>query len=389
MSASRPAYFDYHATTPLDPRVLERMMPFLTDAFGNASSKHHSYGWFASDSVELAREQVADLLGATAREIVFTSGATESNNLAILGAARARGTGHVITQATEHKAVLDVVQALESEGFAVTVLPVDASGRVSANAVEGAIREDTFLVSVMHANNEVGTVHDLASIGQVCRAHGVWLHSDAAQTAGKLPIDLSSWPVDLLSLSAHKFYGPKGVGALFVRRRAPRVTLAPSFFGGGHERGLRSGTLNVPAIVGLGAAAALAFEEMGEESARVQALRDTLEARLLERVPTARVFGPKDRLHNNLNMWFPGVAADALLGRARAVAASSGSACSSTSLEPSHVLKAMGFGADEIQGAVRLSLGRFSEATDVDRAVESLVRAYEDLLSQSTGNRVD
>ncbi len=377
---SKPVYLDYHATTPLDPRVLERMMPFLTDAFGNASSKHHSYGWFAAEAVEAAREQVASLVGATAREIVFTSGATESNNIAILGVAQARGGGHFVTQATEHKAVLDVFEVLRAQGCEVTVLPVDGEGRLHSDAVREALREDTRLVSVMHANNEVGTVHDLEAIGAACRERGVWLHCDAAQTVGKLPIDLSTLPVDLLSVSAHKLYGPKGVGALYLRRRGPRVTVEPLMVGGGHERGIRSGTLNVPGIVGLGAAAALAGAEMVEEAARVRVLRERLETGLLGRIAGVSRNGPDERLWNNLNMAFPDVEADALLGRARGVAASSGSACTSASLEPSHVLRAMGLEEGRIRGAVRLSLGRFSVEEDVDRAIEALAGAHESLL---------
>lgn len=373
-------YLDHHATTPLDPRVLERMMPFLTDSFGNASSKHHAYGWFAAEAVEVAREQVATLIGGSAREVVFTSGATESINIALKGAALARATigRHVITQATEHKAVLDVLGALD--GFDVTVLDVDGEGRVDPDQVVRAMRPETTLVSVMHANNEVGTLQDLAAIGQACRARGVWFHVDAAQTAGKVPIDLGALPVDLLSLSGHKFYGPKGVGALYLRRRNPRVTLHATVHGGGHERNVRSGTLNVPGIVGLGAASAFARAEMSERSERVRALRDRLEAGLLAVAPDALVHGPDDRLFNNLNLSFPGVAADALLAEARGVAASTGSACTSASLEPSHVLRAMGVAPESVASAVRLSPGRESTESDIDEAVKSLGESYKKLL---------
>lgn len=374
--ASRPVYLDNQATTPLDRRVLEAMMPFLTDAFGNASSKHHSYGWFAAESVDVARARLAALLGATPQEIVFTSGATESNNLALKGVARRFPGCHIVTQATEHKAVLDVVGELEREGHDVTVLGVDEFGRIDLDALRAALRSETRLVSIMHGNNEIGTVHDLQAIGELCRSNDAFLHTDATQTAARVPIDLRELPVDLLSMSAHKLYGPQGVGALYVRRRAPRVVLEPLVHGGGHERSLRSGTLNVPGIVGLGAAVGLAEREMVDDAERGRRQRDELERRLLESIPGLRINGPPKRLYCNLNVAFPGASADALLLEAREVAASTGSACSSASLETSHVLRAMGFDEERVGSSVRLSIGRFTSDEDIVRAGQALSDAY-------------
>lgn len=371
----RIAYLDHQATTPLDSRVLDRMMPFLTEQFGNASSQQHSLGWFAAEAVEVAREQVAALLGATPHEIVFTSGATESNNMAILGTLRARVSvgAHVVTQATEHKAVLDVVAAGSDS---VTILPVNGQGWVDPEDVIRALRKDTVLVSIMHANNEVGTIQDLDSIGAACRERGIWFHTDAAQTVGKLSVDLKSSPIDLLSLSAHKLYGPKGVGALYMRRRSPRVKIEPLMWGGGHERGIRSGTLNVAGIAGLGAAAEFAGQELAEEQSRVRSLRDRLEAGLRASIPEMVVHGSPERLFNNLNVSLPGVAADALLLETREVAASTGSACTSASRTLSHVLRAMGLPDAYVSSSVRLSPGRGTCSEDIDLAIEAIVRCY-------------
>lgn len=376
LMAARPIYLDNQATTPIDPRVLEAMMPFLTDAFGNASSKHHRYGWFAAEAVDVARNRLAELLGATPQEIVFTSGATESNNLALKGVARRFPGCHIVTQATEHKAVLDVVGELKREGHSVTVLGVDEFGHIDLEALRDALRAETRLVSIMHGNNEVGTVHDLQSVGELCRDNDTFLHTDATQTVGRVPIDLRELPVDLLSMSAHKLYGPKGVGALYVRRRAPRVVLEPLLHGGGHERAMRSGTLNVPGIVGLGAAAELADSEMAEDALRGRRQRDDLERRLRDAVSGLRVNGPSERLYCNLNVSFPGASADALLLEAREIAASTGSACSSASLETSHVLRAMGFDEERVSSSVRLSVGRFTSDEDIVRAGQALADAY-------------
>lgn len=360
------------------------MLPFLKDAFGNAASKHHAYGWFAAEAVEVAREELASLLGVTGRELVFTSGATESINLAIQGTARRFPGCHIITQATEHKAVLDVVTELERRGHTVSIVSVDPDGRVYPDELEAAFRDETRIVSIMHGNNEIGTLQDLEMIGDFCRSRDSWFHVDASQTVGKLPLDLRKLPVDLLSLSGHKFYGPKGVGALFLRRRDPRVTIEAISFGGGHERGLRSGTLNVPAIVGLGAAAALAAEHLGEDAKRGIKLRDKLERKLRDQIPEIQIQGPTDRLYCNLNAIFPEVDAEALLLGAREVAASTGSACSSASLEPSHVLRAIGLPLEAARSAVRFSVGRFTTEDDVERAATSLIRSYRELVSTSS-----
>ncbi len=366
-----PIYMDNHATTPVDPRVLDAMLPYFGEVFGNAASKSHSFGWRAEEAVEAAREQVARLIGATAREIVWTSGATESNNLAIKGAAqfhRAKGR-HLVTCATEHKAVLDSMQALEREGFEVTVLGVGRDGRLDPEAVRAALRPDTVLVSVMHANNETGVVHPIEEIGAITRAAGVLLHTDAVQSAGKIPFDVEAANVDLASLSAHKFYGPKGVGALYVRRR-PRARLQPQMDGGGHERGLRSGTLNVPGIVGMGRAAELALAERDAEAPRVLALRERLRAGLEAGLDLVTVNGSlAHRLPGNLNVSFAYVEGEAMMMAIKDVAVSSGSACTSASLEPSYVLRAMGVSDDLAHSSIRFGLGRFNTAEEVDHVV--------------------
>ena len=339
----KPIYLDYAATTPVDPRVVQQMVPYLYEQFGNPASRSHAYGWAAEEAVEIARESVAQLIGADPREIAWTSGATESNNLAIKGAAhfhKARGK-HLITLKTEHKAVLDTMRELEREGFEVSVLDVQADGLLDLAVLRAAIRPDTVLVSVMHVNNEIGVIQDIAAIGRLCRERGVLFHVDAAQSAGKVPIDLHTLPVDLMSLSAHKVYGPKGIGALYVRRK-PRVRIESQMHGGGHERGLRSGTLPTHQIVGMGAAYRLAHECMGAESERIRALRDRLLAGA-QAIPEVRVNGHlEQRVPHNLNLSFQFVEGESLLMGVKGIAVSSGSACTSASLEPSYVLRALG-----------------------------------------------
>jgi cysteine desulfurase len=366
---------DCHSTTPVDPRVLEVMLPYFTERFGNAASKSHSFGWKAEEAVEEAREEVARLIGATAREIVWTSGATESDNLAVKGVARfhaAKGR-HLVTTAIEHKAVLDPMAALGREGFEVTVLPVGEDGIVDPEAVRAAIRADTVLVSVMHANNEVGTVQPLEEIGRITREKGVLLHTDAVQSLGRIPFDVEALNADLVSLSAHKMYGPKGVGALYVRRR-PRARLVAQIDGGGHERGYRSGTLNVPGIVGFGKAAALAREEMPAEAPRLLALRERLRRAIQAGLDRVTVNGSLERrLPGNLNLSFAHVEGEALLIAMKDVAVSSGSACTSASLEPSYVLRAMGVPDDLAHSSIRFGLGRFNTEEEVDHAARLVV----------------
>ena len=366
---SRTIYMDSHATTRVDPRVVEAMMPFFSEEYGNASSKTHAYGWRAAEAVTAARVQVARVIGADPKEILFTSGATESNNLAIFGVVGADdgGRDHVITGATEHPAVLDAVRTLEGRGIRVTVLGVDRYGRVDPRELRRAITDRTALVSLMYANNEVGTLHPIREIGAVCKEMGILFHTDAAQAVGKVPVDVQEMGIDLLSISAHKVYGPKGVGALYVRRRHPRVILGPMLHGGGQERSIRPGTLNVPGIVGQGAALEIAAAGMAEESRRVAALRDRLERGILGRVDQVRVNGdPKDRLPQNLNMSFAYVEGESLVMALDDVALSSGSACTSDSREPSHVLRAMGLSDDAAQTSIRFGLGRFNTEQEVD-----------------------
>jgi cysteine desulfurase len=377
MPSATPIYLDHHATTPLDPRVLEAMLPYLREEFGNAASRTHAWGWRAEAAVEVAREQVARVLGAASeRDVVFTSGATESNNLALLGVARAnrvRGD-HLITAATEHSAVLDPCRALAREGFRVTELPVDGLGRIDPDAVGRALTERTLLVSVMAANNEIGVIAPLAEIAALCRERGVLFHTDAAQAVGKIPLDVVRIGVDLLSVSAHKVYGPKGVGALYVRGGSPRIRLEPLQYGGGHERGLRSGTLPVPLVVGLGRAVELAAAEREAEAARLTALRARLLARLQAELPGVSLHGdPERRLPGNLNLGFAGIEADALIGRLHDVALSSGSACTSATPEPSHVLKALGLPDDAVRASVRIGLGRTTTPAEVERAADRIV----------------
>jgi cysteine desulfurase len=370
-----PIYMDNHATTPVDPRVLEAMLPYFTDRFGNAASRNHSFGWAAEEAVEVARKQVADLIGATAKEIVFTSGATESDNLAIKGAAlmyREKGN-HIVTVVTEHKAVIDTCKRLEKDGFEVTYLPVGRDGLIDLDALRAAITGRTILVSVMAANNEVGVLQPIDEIGAIARERGVLFHTDAVQAAGKVPFDVNRSSVDLASLSAHKIYGPKGVGALYVRRRNPRVLLTPLIDGGGHERGMRSGTLNVPGIVGFGRAAAICREELAEEGARLTALRTRLLDGLRRNLDEIFVNGSiEHRLPGNLNVSFAYVEGESLLMGIGDIAVSSGSACTSATLEPSYVLKALGTGDDLAHSSIRFGLGRFNTAEEVDYVVEKL-----------------
>lgn len=381
-----PLYLDNNATTPVDPRVTEAMLPYFTEHFGNAASRSHSYGWKAEEAVDAARTRIAALLGATAKEIVFTSGATESDNLAIKGVAemyRADGN-HIITCATEHKAVLDTCKALEQRGWAVTYLPPDAYGCVTARQVEDAITDRTILITIMAANNETGTLHPIREIGEVARRREVLFHSDATQAAGKLPLPVDELGVNLASLSAHKIYGPKGVGALYVRRRNPRVRLAIQMHGGGHERNMRSGTLNVPGIVGFAKACELCLEEMDAESARLRNLRDRLENGIFGRLDFVKRNGhPTRRLCNTSNLSFAYVEGESIMLKMKNLAVSSGSACTSASLEPSFVLRAMGLPDDLGHSSIRFSLGRFTTEAEIDYAIEQVVAAITDLRDMS------
>ena len=366
-------YLDYNATTPLDPRVLEAMLPFFHDRFGNAASRSHGFGKDAAGAVEAAREQAAKVIGAKPEEILWTSGATESNNLAIKGVAK-KGN-HFVTVATEHRAVLDVCDRLESQGFKLTVLGVDARGMIDLDRLARAITDQTILVSIMHANNETGVLHPIREIGRLCRDRGVLFHTDATQSYGKVPIDVDADFVDLLSASAHKFCGPKGTGLLYVRRRNPRVRCEPVLHGGGHEQGLRSGTLNVPGIVGFGAAAALCLQDGPSEQPRFRTLRDRLEKGLAGRLDGVQVNGhPEQRLAHTTNLSFAGVDADALMKAVPEVAVSSSAACTSALMQPSYVLGALGCDEDRIKGSLRFSLGRFTTEAEIDAAVEALSR---------------
>ncbi len=376
-----PIYFDNHATTRIDPRVLQAMMPCLTEAYGNAASRSHSFGWTADHAVENARAQVARLLSATSKDIVFTSGATESNNLAIKGAVEAARADHpelrphILTQATEHKAVLDVFHWLEKQGCRITILPVARDGRIRLEDLLTAIDDEKpLLVSIMAANNEIGTLQPFDDIGRLCHDRGILFHTDAAQAAGKIPLDVNRSHIDLLSISGHKIYGPKGVGALYVRRRNPRVALAEQMHGGGHERGMRSGTLNVPGIVGLGAACEIAAAEMSQESARLAALRNRLESRLESALDRAHVNGSREhRLPGNLNMTFDHVDGESLMMGLKDVAVSSGSACTSAAIEPSHVLRAIGLTDEAAHSSIRFGLGRFNTEEEIDYVADRLV----------------
>ena len=377
-----PIYMDNHATTPMDPRVLEEMLPYFMEKFGNAASRNHSFGWVAEEGVETARERIAKLVGATTKEIIFTSGATESDNLAIKGVAemyREKGN-HIITAVTEHKAVLDTCKRLEKYGYRVTYLPVQKNGLIDLEDLKRAMDEKTILVTIMAANNEIGVLQPVEQIGKLCRERGVIFHSDATQAVGKIPVDVNKQNIDVMSISAHKMYGPKGVGALYVRRKNPRVQISAIIDGGGHERGMRSGTLNVPGIVGLGKACALAQEEMPQESCRLAGLRNRLRDRITNRLDETYINGSMEhRLPGNLNISFAYVEGESLLMGINDVAVSSGSACTSATLEPSYVLKALGTGDDLAHSSIRFGIGRFNTDAEVDYVADRVIETVERL----------
>jgi cysteine desulfurase len=382
MAVKLPIYFDNHATTQVDPRVLQAMLPYFTEKFGNAASRNHPFGWAGEEAVENARAQVASLIGATPKEIIFTSGATESDNLMIKGVAemyREKGN-HIITQAIEHKAVLDTCKRLEKDGFEVTYLPVQRDGRVDPEDVRKAITPKTILITIMYANNEIGVINPIVEIGKIAKERGIFFAVDGVQAVGKIPVDVQKDNIDLLAISAHKIYGPKGVGALYVRRRNPRVQLSAIIDGGGHERGMRSGTLNVPGIVGLGAACEIAQKEMTEEAARLGKLRDRLRAGLEAKLDEVFINGSMEhRLPNNLNMSFAYVEGESLLMGINDIAVSSGSACTSATLEPSYVLKALGVGEDLAHTSIRFGLGRFNTEEEVDYVTDKMVTVVKKL----------
>jgi len=381
-----PIYMDYHATTPVDPRVLEAMMPYFSEKFGNAASRNHPFGWEAEEAVEAARKQVSDLIGANAKEVIFTSGATESNNLAIKGVAemyREKGN-HVITCVTEHKAVIDTCKKLEKQGLRVTYLPVQKDGRIDLDELRASITDKTILITIMTANNEIGVIQPIAEIGAIAKEKGILFHTDGVQAVGKVPFDVTSLKVDLVSISGHKIYGPKGVGALYVRRRNPRVLLAEQISGGGHERGMRSGTLNVPGIVGLGKAAQLCQQDMEKDTARLRNLRDRLNEQLHKNLDEIYINGSwEHRLPHNLNISFAYVEGESLLMGINDVAVSSGSACTSASLEPSYVLKALGAGDDLAHSSIRFGLGRWTTDEEVDYVVDKLTKVVRRLREMS------
>ncbi|HKX45912.1 MAG TPA: IscS subfamily cysteine desulfurase [Planctomycetota bacterium] len=381
-----PIYMDYQATTPVDPRVLEAMLPFFTEDFGNAASRNHPFGWRAEEAVEQARERCAAAIGASPKELVFTSGSTEAINLALKGVAAMYGEKgrHIVTSEAEHKAVLDTCKHLEQEGFEVTYLQPGRDGRTTAADVAAALRPDTILVAIMWANNEVGALNDVRGIGALCHERGVLFFTDATQAVGKVPVDVEADHVDLLCWSGHKVYGPKGVGALYVRRRNPRVRLVAQMDGGGHERGMRSGTLNVPGIVGLGVATELCAKELPEESARAAALRDLLEQKITSRLDHVAFNGSREhRLPGCLNLSFAYVEGESLLMGIKDIAVSSGSACTSASLEPSHVLRAMDVGDDLAHSSIRFGIGRFTTREQVDYAAEQVVEVVKRLRAMS------
>ena len=381
-----PVYMDNNSTTRTDPRVLEAMMPYFTEKFGNSASRNHAYGWETEEGVDLAREQVASIINASSKEIIFTSGATESNNLAIKGVAamyKKKGN-HIISASTEHKAVIDTCMRLERDGCTVTFLPVDKYGIVSPQQVADAITDKTIIVSIMAANNEIGTIHPMKEIGAVCKAKGVLFHTDATQAVGKIPMDVEDMGIDLLSMTAHKMYGPKGVGALYVRRKDPRVRLDAMLDGGGHERGMRSGTLNVTGIVGMGMAAEICRKELHSESERLLKLRNRLHEGINSKLEDAYLNGhPIHRLPGNLNISFAFVEGEGLMMGIKDVAVSSGSACTSASLEPSYVLKALGLGDELAHSSIRFGLGRFNTEEEVDFVINDVVRAVNHLRDMS------
>ncbi len=384
----KPVYLDYAATTPVDPRVLQEMLPFFTEHFGNAASTDHALGTFAREAVENARTEVASALGADPREIIWTSGATESNNLAIQGLAASPyytpQRNHIVTVRTEHKSVLDPCQELQERGFEVTYLPVDHQGTLDLERLAGVITEKTLLVSVMHANNEIGILHPIQAIGRICKEKNVVFHTDATQSFGKEPIDVEDCGIDLLSLSGHKIYGPKGVGALYVRRKRPRVRCKALLHGGGHERGLRSGTLNVPGIVGLGKAARLAQRERSEDRERIRSLRDLLEREITSQLGGVTLNGdPEARLENILNLSFANIDASALMEHMPEIAVSASAACTSASMQPSYVLTALKDDEERIKGSIRFSLGRFTTQSEIKAAITHVVRSVTSLRSAS------
>ena len=387
MAIQLPIFMDYHSTTPVDPRVLEEMIPYFTQKFGNAASRSHAFGWAAEEAVDYARERIAKLVGASSeKEIVFTSGATESNNVALKGVAefyKDKGN-HIITTVIEHKAVLDTCKRLEKEGFVVTYLPVAKDGRVDPAVVEAAITDKTILVSVMLANNEIGTVQPLEEIGKITRAKGVLLHTDAVQGIGKVDFDVQKMNVDLASITAHKMYGPKGVGALYVRRSKPRVRIVAQMDGGGHERGMRSGTLNVPSIVGFGKAAEIMTAEGKADNARILQLRERLRTKLMSALEECFINGSMEhRLPGNLNISFAFVEGEAMMMAIKDVAVSSGSACTSASLEPSYVLRALGVGDELAHSSIRFGLGRFNTEEEVDYVAELVIAKVKHLRDMS------
>lgn len=382
----KSVYLDNNATTPVDPRVLEEMLPYFKEKFGNAASRNHQYGWDAEQAVENAREQVARVIGASSKEIIWTSGSTEGNNTAILGVAKMYGDKgkHIITCKIEHKAVIDPCKFLETQGYEVTWLDPNVQGRVTVEQVRDAMREDTILVTLMFANNEIGTLHPIAEIGKLCKQREVLFHTDATQAFGKVPIDVEAMGIDLLSMSGHKIYGPKGVGALYVRRKKPRVRLQPLIHGGGHERGMRSGTLNVPGIVGLGKAADVAMRDMPTESVSIAKLRDRLWAGLSEHLTDIHRNGdPEHSLSNTLNVSFLYVEGESLMMGFADIAVSSGSACTSASLEPSYVLKGLGLGDDIAHSSIRFSLGRFTTEEEIDYTIKQVVKTVNHLRHMS------
>jgi cysteine desulfurase len=384
MAIKLPIYMDNHATTPVDPRVLEAMLPYFNDKFGNAASRNHEFGWVAEEAVENARGQIARLINATPKEIIFTSGATESTNLAIKGAAemyREKGN-HIITQVTEHKATLDTCKRLEKYGYEVTYLPVEKDGRINLDDLRRAITPKTILISIMYANNEIGVLQPVEEIGKIAKEKGVFFHVDGVQAVGKVPVDVQKEGIDLMSISGHKIYGPKGVGALYVRRKNPRVQLAAIIDGGGHERGMRSGTLNVPGIVGLGKACEICQKEMAAEGERLRGLRERLKDAIFSQLDEVFINGSMvHRLPNNINISFAYVEGESLLMGINDVAVSSGSACTSATLEPSYVLKALGVGEDLAHTSIRFGLGRFNTEEEVDyvanRVIDTVKRLRE------------
>jgi len=381
-----PIYMDYQATTPVDPRVLEAMLPYFQQEFGNAASRNHSFGWHAEEAVTKARKEISDLIGCSPKEIIFTSGSTEAINLAIKGVAEMYGAKkkHIITSQAEHKAVLDTCKHLEKLGYEVTYLAPDKTGRIRVEDVAAAIRDDTILVTVMWANNEVGTINPIREIGALCHEKGVLFFTDATQAVGKIPVDVQADNVDMLCLSAHKIYGPKGVGCMYVRRRNPRVRLVAQIDGGGHERGMRSGTLNVPGIVGLGAACALCHAELESEMKRCAELRDHLEQRITSELDYVALNGDREhRLPGNLNLSFSYVEGESMLMGIKEIAVSSGSACTSASLEPSHVLRSMGIGDDLAHSSIRFGIGRFTTREEVDYAADQIIQTVKRLREMS------